>query len=259
MKKSNFSKPRAGGWIDGVTRDVDAEVRLFCFPHVGGAATVYRMWPQELSPSIDVCAIQLPGHGRRIEETPFKHWQLLIQELDQVLYPYLDRPFFFFGHSMGALLAFELARSIRRNHGLQPERLYVSALGAPHTRVQHAEPRHTLSDENLLKEFRDLGGTPQEILDHPELMQMFLPVLRADLEILETYEYQHDSPLDCPITCFGGTEDPEVEVEDLEAWRELTRNSFSFRQLSGDHFFIHSSRKKLLNILSADIKENLVA
>jgi medium-chain acyl-[acyl-carrier-protein] hydrolase len=184
-------------------------------------------------------------------ERPFTQLSPLIEALAQALVPFLDKPFAFFGHSLGALVSFELARRVRRQYGVHPLRLFVSAGRAP--QIPHRGPRiHTLPDKEFLMELRRLNGTPSELLGHEELMEIMLPVLRADFALYETYLYSTEPPLNCPITAFGGLQDHRVSDSDLEAWSAQTSVSFSKRMFPGDHFFL--KQPLLLRVLSQELQ-----
>jgi medium-chain acyl-[acyl-carrier-protein] hydrolase len=185
-------------------------------------------------------------------EPPFTQLSPLIQALAQALFPLLDKPFAFFGHSLGALMSFELARQLRRQYGVQPVRLFVSAGRAPQL-PHRGLPVHTLPDGDFLAELRRLNGTPRAVLEHEELMQIALPVLRADFAVYETYVYSTELPLNCPISTCGGLRDRTVSQSDLEAWREQTRGSFSLQMFPGDHFFLHTTQPLLLRVLSQEL------
>ena len=181
---------------------------------------MFRTWPDGLPADVEVCPVQLPGRGARLMEPPFTQLSPLIEALAQALFPLLDKPFAFFGHSLGALVSFELARYLRRQHGLHPVRLFVSAGRAP--QIPHRDlPMHTLPEEEFLAKLRRLNGTPREVLAHAELMEIILPLLRADFAVYETYVYAIEPPLNCPISTFGGLQDQRVSRGDLEAWREV--------------------------------------
>jgi medium-chain acyl-[acyl-carrier-protein] hydrolase len=161
----------------------------------------------------------------------------------------LDKPFIFFGHSMGGLISFELARLLRRDYSLSPVHLFVSGRRAP--QIPTPDPRiHTLPEPAFLEELRRLNGTPEAVLENSELMQLLIPTLRADFAVLETYVYAPGPTLDCPITTFGGLHDREVSCDELEAWREQTNAAFSLQMFPGDHFFLHSAQSLLLQSLS---------
>jgi medium-chain acyl-[acyl-carrier-protein] hydrolase len=238
-------------WISFRKPDPKAQLRLFCFPHAGAGALIFRNWSDGLPRDVEVCPIQLPGRGTRLTEPPFTKLSCLIEALVRALDPLLDKPFAFFGHSLGALIGFELAREIRRQYGVHPVRLFASGGRAP--QIPHrAPPIHTLPDNEFLAELRRLNGTPRELLDHKELMAVMLPILRADFALYETYMYSNEPPLNCPISAFGGLQDRRVSASDLEAWRSQTSASFSLRMFPGDHFFL--KEPLLLRALSQELQ-----
>src|SRR5262249_51968318 len=165
-----------------------------------------------------------------------------------------DVPFAIFGHSIGGLVAFEFARALRRKGHALPSRLFVSAVAAPHAYARPIRARK-LDDGELTGRLLELGGTPSEILSDPELAELFLPVIRDDLELLETYDYAAEAPLACPIHVFGGIDDPLTTPEVLAAWRDQTSASFSFRQLPGGHFFLNTHGGELLTMLAAELEQ----
>ncbi len=239
------------GWLFFPGPNPRAALRLFCFPYAGGGATVFRRWPASLPDSVEVCAVRLPGREGRLREPAVDRLAPLLDMLASALLPALDRPFAFFGHSMGALTAFELARRLRRDGWPGPRHLFVSGRIAPHLR--RAQCWHTLPDPQLLAELRRLGGTPRQVLEHPELMRMLLPMLRADFAVLETYVHHPEAPLDCPISAFGGLEDEVAKREQIEEWAAHTRAEFRLRMLPGNHFFLHSAEARLLQMLADDL------
>jgi medium-chain acyl-[acyl-carrier-protein] hydrolase len=186
-------------------------------------------------------------------ETPITRLSPLVQALAQALVPLLDIPFAFFGHSLGALVGFELARELRRQSGVQPVRLFVSADRAPQIPLPE-RPIHALPEGEFLLELRRLNGTPGKVLEHAELMRIMLPILRADFAVYETYAYSAEPPLDCVISSFGGLQDRKVCRSDLEAWRDQTRASFSLRMFPGDHFFLNTNQSLLLQVLSQELR-----
>ena len=224
-------------WISFRKPGPKTRLRLFCFPYAGAGALIFRTWSDCLPADVEVCPVQLPGRGTRMVERPYTQLSPLVEALAQALAPLLDRPFAFFGHSLGALVSFELARRIRRQYGVHPVRLFVSAGRAPQI-LHRGLPIHTLPDKEFLMELRRLNGTPSELLDHAELMELMLPLLRADFAVYETYQYSSEAPLNCPISAFGGLQDNKVSDSDLDAWRVQTSVSFSLRMFPGDHFFL---------------------
>ena len=240
-------------WIPFRKPDPQTRLRLICLPYAGAGALIFRKWSDALPPDIEVCPIQLPGRGTRLTEPPFTMLSCLVEALARVLDPLLDKPFAFFGHSLGALIAFELARQIRRHHGVHPVRLFASAGRAP--QIPHRTPPiHNLANKEFLAELRRLNGTPRELLDHEELMEVMLPILRADFALYETYLYSNEPPLNCPISAFGGVQDRRVSASDLEAWRSQTSASFSLRMFPGDHFFL--KEPLLLRALSQELQSS---
>jgi len=238
-------------WISFRKPGPEARLRLFCFPYAGAGALIFRTWSDGLPADVEVCPVQLPGRVTRLMERPFTQLSPLVEALAQALVPLLDKPFAFFGHSLGALVSFELARRIRRQYGVHPVRLFVSAARAP--QIPHRDaPIHTLPEKDFLAELRRLNGTPSEILDHEELMEIMLPLLRADFAVYETYVYSAEPPLNCPISAFGGLQDRRVNNSDLDAWRAQTSVSFSLRMFPGDHFFL--KQPFLFRVLSQELQ-----
>jgi medium-chain acyl-[acyl-carrier-protein] hydrolase len=233
-----------------------ARLRLFCFPYAGGGAATYHLWPSELKGEIEVNAVQLPGRAGRSREKPFDRLGPLVEALAPVILPYLDRPYAFFGHSMGALIAFELARHLRREHDKQPARLFISGRRAPQLPSTSA-PVHDLPEQEFMRELRRLNGTPEEVLAEPELMELMLPLLRADFAVVDTYEYAPEPPLDCPVRAYGGLRDREVSREQLEGWSMHTNADFGVRMLPGDHFYLQGERALLLRSLAGELREFL--
>ena len=226
-----------------------AEPRLFCFPYAGGSASVYGKWPGLASRRMHVRGVELPGRGVRLGEEPFVSLPPLIRCLADQLEPLLDRPFAFFGHSMGGLVAFELARTLRERGCPSPRHLFISAAAAPGT-PQSRRSLHDSSDEEVLEELRDLGGTPQELLDDKELMAMAVPTLRADYSVLGNYEYRESAPLDVPITVFGGRSDEIAPPADLRGWQSHTDAGYRIKLFPGDHFFLHSAAVEILKTVA---------
>jgi medium-chain acyl-[acyl-carrier-protein] hydrolase len=227
-------------------------LRLFCFPYAGGNAALYRHWPDHVPATIEVWPVELPGRGSRPLEPPFTSLTPLVHAAARALLCHLDRPFAFFGHSMGALVAFELARLLRREHGLRPVQLFASAARAPQL-FDLDPPISTLPRPAFLEKLRCLGGTPREVLEHPELMELLESMLRADFAVCDSYTYVPDVPLACRLSVFGGLHDPEVSGDQLDAWRAQTTASFSRHMLPGGHFFLQHSPALVPNLLARDL------
>jgi medium-chain acyl-[acyl-carrier-protein] hydrolase len=242
----------ANRWIAGTKRNDEALVRLFCFPYSGGTALVFRGWAARLPATVDVCPVQLPGRGPRLAEAPRTNLGSLVADAAEGITPYLDRPFCLYGHSLGALVAFELARRLRRL-GKPAVHLFASGHGAPGRPYREGDI-HDLSDELFTAAITRMGGTPTEVLENRELMEILLPVLRADFTVCETYAPSDEPPLSSGITVFGGLDDPLTTREDLEAWRKETTGSFSLALLPGNHFFLHTAEDLLLDRLGRELE-----
>jgi medium-chain acyl-[acyl-carrier-protein] hydrolase len=227
-----------------------ALVRVFCFAFAGGSALQFREWDAAVSAEVQILGIQLPGHDYRRKEPLPTRVHDLMATMGPGLAPYLDRPFALLGQSLGALLAFELARWLRRNGLPDARHLFVASRPAPH--LPHGyEPVHELPEQRLFDVLRLYGGTSEEVLREPELMRFFLPVIRADLEMNRCSPYVDEPPLDVAITAFGGHADPVCKPFELAAWREQTTKAFDLIMMEGGHFVVHSrSRDTLRHVVS---------
>jgi medium-chain acyl-[acyl-carrier-protein] hydrolase len=247
-------------WTKGIVMRTDRtdRLRLICFPYAGVGASIFRHWAAELPAEIEVCPIDFPGRGARWCEPAFTRLRPLVEELADVLTPVLETRFAFFGHSMGAVVAFELARELRRQNRSGPLRLITSAARAPQV-PDPAPPIHALADDEFLRRLDRLNGIPREIWDYPDLLQVLLPVVRADLAVCETYAYYDEAPLDCSVSVYGGQHDTKVLYEHLEGWRAQTTAGFVLRMFPGDHFFVSSARSALLGALRTDLADAMAA
>lgn len=233
-------------WVIIPEPNPQAKFRLFCLPYEGGSATIFTRWPASLPPTVEVCAIQLPGRGNRLKEPPFTKIPLLIESMVISLRPLFDKPVAFFGHGLGALISFELARLLQREAHPLLLQLFVSGQPAPQT-PRDGSTTYDLPDEEFIARLRTHNAVPQEVLEHQELMQLMLPLLRADFELLETYHYTPEPPLACPVTAFGGVEDERVKQAELKGWGEQTSQAFSLRMLPGDTIFCKQARPYCLS------------
>ncbi|WP_066383199.1 thioesterase II family protein [Anabaena sp. CA = ATCC 33047] len=252
--KSNISSYNS--WVTCPKPNPLAALRLFCFPYAGGSSLIFRPWCDFLPASVEVCAIEIPGRGKQINLAPFNQLEPLVDAIASFIHPYLDKPFAFFGHSMGGLVSFELARILRKKYSFSPVHLFISGRRAPH--IPNLEPPiYNLPEPAFIEELRHLNGTPKAVLENAELMQLFLPILRADFAVLETYIYTPEPPLECPITVFGGLQDSRVGCDELQAWQEQTEADFNLYMFPGDHFFLHSAQSLLLKNLAESLTPNL--
>jgi len=242
-------------WLQCFTPRPDARARLICFPHAGVGAAVYRPWSAGLPAALEVVAVQLPGRANRLDEAPVASLDALVQALLPQLLPELDRPFAFFGHSMGAVLASEVARALQAAGLPQPRQLVVSGRRPPHWPSQEA-PLHRLPDARFVDEIqrRYGGGIPPELLAHADVMALLLPSLRADIAALETHAPAPGRPpLACALAAFGGSDDPVAPRAHLEGWRGETSGPFRVRVFPGGHFYLNERRDALLADLSVTL------
>lgn len=220
--------------------------RLICLPYAGGGTAIFRDWPAAL-PGIAVCPARLPGREARFVDPAFTRIEPLVDALADALAPWTDRAYALFGHSMGAIVAFELARRMRDRGLPAPRRLFAAGRQAPH--IPEPEPMcHELPDAALATELRSRYGSTTAF-EHPELVELMLPTLRADCAICETYRHVDGEPLNCPIHVFGGTDDATVSADDLDAWRAHTSGPFTSERIDGDHFFIDTNPAPLLDAI----------
>jgi medium-chain acyl-[acyl-carrier-protein] hydrolase len=226
-------------------------MRLFCFPYAGGSETAFRTWQKNLPDTVEVLPIQLPGRGARIKEPPLTRLAPMVQAISQSLLPEMELPFAFFGHSMGGLIAFELARQLRREGGPLPAHLFISAKSCP----KQVDDPYTaeISDEELIETLRTYEGTPKEVLENAELMRLLLPVIRADMELCDTYVCDPEPPLPCPITAFGGLQDQKSGRERLEGWQNYTSGRFTLRMFPGGHFFLQTCEQTILETIFREL------
>jgi medium-chain acyl-[acyl-carrier-protein] hydrolase len=240
-------------WIIRLRSAPAPRLRLFCVPCAGRGAALYRAWPEFSGCEMELYAMQLPGRESRLREPPFTRMSDAVERAAEVIGRHLDLPLALFGHSMGAILCFELARLLRNRYGVGPTHLFVSARRAPQFPDPRPPLRH-LPDARFIAEIdRRYNGLPREVLANAELMELLLPMLRADVQMIETYAYEPDLPLDCPITAFGGLEDSDLRIEDLEGWRAHTNSRFETKVFPGDHFFVQSVPKEILGTISRSL------
>jgi len=239
-------------WVIFPRPNPAASLRLFCFHHAGGLAHAFHGWPRHLPPVVELAAVELPGSGYRHNAPYIRRMAPLSRIVAQELLPYLDKPFVFFGHSLGALLCFETARHLRRENRRQPDHLFVSACEAPHRRSLE-EMFSNLSTNALVNKLRELNGSTVEAMQNDELLNLMLPTIRADFEIWDHYEYHPESLLECPMTIYGGLEDQEVEAGRLAAWSEMTVGACEVRMFPGGHFYLNDPQSIFLQTFAGDL------
>jgi surfactin synthase thioesterase subunit len=237
----NATRPQSP-WFSSYRLPGQGQARIFAFPYSGAGSLAYYQWAGLFRDSpFDFIGVQLPGRENRLRETPFTDLPSLLDDFLLAITPLLDKPFVFFGHSLGALIAFELCRSLRRRGLPLPRHLFVSAFRAPDLPNPNRELRH-LEDAGFIDGIRAYGGTPEEVFADQQLRDMLLPILRADFSLYETYAYREEAPLPCPLTALTGSADAFVAPEDMLDWRRQTAMEFQQIQYAGDHFFLHEHR-----------------
>ncbi len=227
----------------------DALIRLFCFPYAGGSAQIFQDWCDSLPAEVEVIGVQYPGRGARFVDPLIGSCDDMVAAMLPNILPALDKPFVFFGHSNGAMLSFELARLLQQQGVSNQLHHFVSAKRAIHLPARK-RALHNLPDAEFMQELEQLGGTPREILAQKELMELFLPVLRSDFSLGETFTYKGDHKLDCDATLLYGTSDVDVPHEDVLKWHELMAGQVDTRVYDGDHFFINSHKEEVLDFLN---------
>jgi len=220
-------------------------MRLFLFPYAGGGPAVFGKWLTEFDSHIETFIAHYPGRGSRHNEPSINRIDTLVEKLTQAIQPFLDKPFAFFGHSFGGLIAYGLAKQI------QPQILFISGCAAPHLPNPHP-PIHHLPDSEFIQSLQKLNGIPLEVANNSELMELLLPMLRADFEVFESYS-PNSHQLSCPIIAFGGLDDPRVSQEQLEGWETQTTAGFRTKYFSGDHFFINFREMDIIEFINSEL------
>ena len=224
-------------WLHWQPEGGRLSARLICFPHAGGGANVFRSWNRALPSSVQVCSLLLPGRETRFAEPNFKAFDPLLDTLFDELMPVLDMPYVVYGHSMGALLAFEWVRRLQSAGHRMPQHLFLSGRRAPHL-PDTAGLMRMLPDREFVNELtRRYEGISADFLQEPELLQLFLPMLRADISVVESYVYRNGDQLSCPLTVAAGVHDSSVSYDQLLAWKRYTQSSFTARLYPGGHFY----------------------
>ena len=246
------TRPTPERWITRPRPQPRARLRLFCLAHAGGGASAFRGWADTLPAEVEVCPVQLPGRENRIAEPAFTRLEPLVEALADAVDGSLDRPFALFGHSNGALIGFELARTLRTRGRPGPVHLFASGRRAPDL-PSDQDPILDLPEAEFLAQLQELGGLPASLLEHRELLEMIVPTLRADVSIHETYHFAEQAPLACPVTAYGGVADPKVSRAQLEGWARHTAGPFVMRMFPGGHFYLQEDREAALRVLSGDL------
>lgn len=241
-------------WIQRFALRPECGLRLICFPHAGGSAAAFRPWALEMPHSIEVCAAQLPGRANRFRERPLDSISSIVDALVSALLPLMDRPYALFGHSMGAVLALEVALQLQQAGAAPANHLFLSSRRPPGT--PSAVPElHRLPDQEFVAAInRHYGGIPAEILQEPDLLALLLPCLRADIAALERHRPTPAVPLEIPLTVYGGSADSSVPARQLDAWRQHTSGAFQVRLFDGGHFFLTARKAELLQDIASRLR-----
>jgi surfactin synthase thioesterase subunit len=237
-------------WLKRFGRVGPSEIRLLCFHHAGGTASMFRMWPRRLPWFIEPVAVQLPGRGDRRREPPFDRMAPLVDELVDVIKPLLDQPFACYGASMGARVAWALAHALRDRAMPMPRALYLASNAAPGC---DRPGDWDVPADRLADYLREMGGTPPEILAEPDLLAGLLRTLHADLTVLRTHRFRPTAPLDVPIRAFAGTQDVAGSAARMSGWRAQTRARFDLEPVPGGHFFDAGGERQVIRAIANDL------
>ncbi|MEG8179849.1 thioesterase [Nocardia terpenica] len=225
-----------------------ADHRLVCFPHAGGSASYFTPVARALAPDVDVLAVQYPGRQDRRSEPGIDDIGVLADRVHHIIRTWPSRPLTLFGHSMGAVVAFEVARRLRRDNPHHSLHLFVSGRRAPH--IERTDTVHLRDDAGIAAEVRSLGGTESQLLQDPEVLEMILPALRSDYRAVETYRFVPDGPPPCPITALTGDRDPHATPDEVREWARHSQNPFAAKVFPGGHFFLAERATEVLAVLS---------
>lgn len=244
------TNPTPNPWVVRPRPNPTARMRLFCLPYAGGGTSAYASWAGLLPADLELGIVLLPGRERRYREQPYTNLSRLTRDLADALTPEMDRPYALFGHSVGALIAFELLRELRRRAAPPPRHLFVSGRRAPHLPDPNP-PLYALDDSRFIAELqRQYNGIPAAILEDQELRQLFLPVMRADITLADTHQHAAETPFDVRLTALGGSNDPRATRQELEAWQQHTHGHFTCTLFPGGHFYLQAERAALIHTIA---------
>lgn len=229
-----------------------SKVKLFCFPYAGGSATIYNKWRKHLREEVELIPVELPGRGKRINEAFYRDIPGAVEDVLHIIRKEVQQsPYALFGHSMGAMIAYHLAQKIGKSDMAQPVHVFISGRGAPSVRREDKKRYSLMNDEEFLEAVIDLGGTSEDFLQHPELVELFFPLLRNDFQLSES-EATEDVvvPLDSDITVLLG-KDEDLTAEQCTGWRNHTEHTCNMIYFNGGHFFIHEETEKIAEIINS--------
>lgn len=241
-------------WIVPLNRPAKPRATLYAFPHAGAGAAAFRLWPGDVGDELAIRAIQLPGRENRLAEPPLTDFAAVVSALLPELLAEARPPYLFFGHSLGALLAFEIAREFRAASHPLPDHLLVSGRKAPDIPEEPSDADWLgMPEPQLIARLKSMGGTPDAVFAHPDLLALVLPAVRADLTLVQTYHYQPGSPLPIPLTVLGGRHDSHTTPATLAGWERQTESRCTQRFFEGDHFFTISAREEVTALVLAAV------
>lgn len=231
-----------------------AKLKLFLLPYAGGSTAVYYRWAKYFGDDIEIFPVELSGRGKRFDERLYENFNSIVDDITgMVIKQIQDSKYAIFGHSMGSLLTFGVCKKLIGEGYEEPVHVFVSGRYPPH--VKNERKIYHLPDQEFIDEIIKLGGSDKALFENKELLAIFLPILRADYKIIETYDYQEDEfKLNCGITAFHGKNDPNVSFESMLEWRSYTKKPFSIYQYEGDHFFINKFTEEIIQIIKDKVE-----
>ena len=249
LDKSQGANHVASPWTSFYRRRSEAKVRLFCLHHAGGGASAFKSWLPSIPGWIDIVSLQMPGREERLSETPLTFIDPLMDALSRTIRSFDPIPYAFFGHSMGGLVSFILARKLQyaETQMAHPSHLFISATPPP--RAKKAETEADLTDESLVAEMIKLGGTPKELLESADYRNFILPAMRADAELCERLKESSLEPVDADMTIMFGQRDPMMSMTDALGWKPLTTGKFDIQPFGGDHFYLREHKDQVIDLL----------
>ncbi|MFF1560542.1 thioesterase II family protein [Streptomyces sp. NPDC058279] len=246
-----IEKQNTGLWVRRYHASDESPIQLVCLPHAGGSASFYFPMSQSLAPAVDVLSVQYKGRQDRRDEPGITDIGAFADALTAQLIPWLDRPLAFFGHSMGAVLAFEVTRRLERDHGTSPVRIFASGRRSPSS-YRH-ETVHLRDDDGIVREMRELSGTDARILGNEEILRMVLPAIRSDYTAIENYRAAPEDVVRAPITVLTGDADPKTSREEADAWESHTTGGFDIHRFPGGHFFLANHQEPIMKIIREEL------
>ncbi|MDQ0175270.1 thioesterase II family protein [Bacillus chungangensis] len=224
-----------------------SKIKLFCIPYAGGSAVVYSKWKKLINPLIELKEIELPGRGYKMKEPLLDNMPEMVENIFKEMKNEIKPPYALFGHSMGALITYELYKKLKKAGYPAPVHMFISGKKSPQVAIKDLKLYHLPEDE-FIDHILKYNGTNESVFKNKELASLFIPILRADFKIVETYKFDHtDDRLDCDISVFGGTEDRTVDWDDLLQWQEVAKKKCNFYSFKGGHFFINEHTEEVVN------------